>query len=148
MPEDEAKKIFAENLNRLMQINNKKQGDLSNDLQIKQTTLSDWINAKKFPRIDKIELLANYFHVKKSDLIEKYNPAELTLSAKDERNIQKKLEDILEGLSSNSGMAYYNDEAPMDESDRELLRISLENTLRMARQMAKQKFTPKKYRKE
>jgi hypothetical protein len=36
---------------------------------------------------------------------------------------------------------------PMDEEDRELLRISLENTLRMSKEMAKKKFTPKKYRK-
>ena len=33
-------------------------------------TFSDWINAKTYPRIDKIELLANYFGVLKSDLVE------------------------------------------------------------------------------
>ena len=39
--------------------------------KIPYTTLSDWLNAKKYPRIDSIELLANYFNIQKSDLIEK-----------------------------------------------------------------------------
>ena len=74
MSEDEAKIIFSKNLNRLMNENSKTQSDIINDLGIKQTTLSDWINAKKYPRIDKIEMLANYFRVQKSDLIEKERP--------------------------------------------------------------------------
>ena len=34
------------------------------------TTFTDWVNGKTYPRIDKIEMLANYFGIKKSDLIE------------------------------------------------------------------------------
>ncbi len=33
-------------------------------------TFSDWVNAKTYPRIDKIELMANYFGISKSDLVE------------------------------------------------------------------------------
>ena len=40
-------------------------------MHIKYSTLSDWINGNKYPRIDKIEILANYFGIEKSDLIEK-----------------------------------------------------------------------------
>ncbi|MBQ9862115.1 MAG: helix-turn-helix transcriptional regulator [Clostridia bacterium] len=40
------------------------------DLGLKYSTVSEWLSAKKYPRIDKIELLANYFGVHKSDLIE------------------------------------------------------------------------------
>jgi hypothetical protein len=36
----------------------------------------------------------------------------------------------------------------LDNESKELLRISLENSMRLAKQMAKKKFTPKKYRKE
>ena len=43
---------------------------LCSDLDLKYMTVSDWINAKSYPRIDKIELLANYFGINKSDLIE------------------------------------------------------------------------------
>lgn len=40
------------------------------DLNLKYTTFTDWINAKTYPRIDKIELMANYFGISKSDLVE------------------------------------------------------------------------------
>lgn len=53
-----------------MKENNVDRRKLSKDLNIKYTTLSDWINAKTYPRIDKIEMLANYFNVNKSDLVE------------------------------------------------------------------------------
>ena len=33
-------------------------------------TFCDWVNGKKYPRMDKIEILANYFGILKSDLIE------------------------------------------------------------------------------
>ena len=74
MEEKDSKLIFSENLKRLMDKNEKRQSDLVNDLSIKQSTLSDWLNAKKFPRIDTVEKLATYFGVKKSALIEKYIP--------------------------------------------------------------------------
>jgi len=70
------------------------------------------------------------------------------LTAKDERSIQKRLESVLNDLMpGNSALAYYDGDEPMSDEDKELLRISLENTMRLAKQMAKQKFTPKIYRK-
>lgn len=64
------KQIMARNIRRFMAINNVDRMKLSKDLNIKYTTLSDWINEKTYPRIDKIELMANYFKVSKADLIE------------------------------------------------------------------------------
>lgn len=64
------KQIMARNIKRFMAINNVDRMKLSKDLKIKYTTLSDWINEKTYPRIDKIELMANYFKVSKADLIE------------------------------------------------------------------------------
>jgi transcriptional regulator with XRE-family HTH domain len=69
------------------------------------------------------------------------------LNGKDERDIAKMLEEMMEGLSSGNQAFSFMGE-PMEDEDRELLRISLENTLRMSKQMAKKKFTPKKYRDE
>lgn len=64
------KEIFASNLKNYMDIYKKDRNDICKILDIPYTTLSDWLNAKKYPRIDKIELLANYFNIQKSDLIE------------------------------------------------------------------------------
>ncbi|MDU7042414.1 MAG: XRE family transcriptional regulator [Actinomyces sp.] len=64
------KEVMAKNISRFMKENNVDRKKLSDDLKVKYTTLSDWINAKTYPRIDKIELLADYFNVTKADLVE------------------------------------------------------------------------------
>ena len=64
------KEIFAKNLNYYMNINKKTRIDVCRDLEIPYSTFTDWCNANIYPRIDKIELLANYFDIKKSDLVE------------------------------------------------------------------------------
>ena len=66
----EQKNIFAKNLNRLLSETGKSQSDLVTYFGITASTVSDWCNAKKFPRVDKVQQLADYFGVKKSDLIE------------------------------------------------------------------------------
>ena len=65
-----SKQIIAKNIKKLMEVNNVSQTDICNALNFKPSTFSDWANAKTYPRIDKIEMLANYFGVEKSDLIE------------------------------------------------------------------------------
>lgn len=64
------KEIFAKNLNYYMNINQKNRSDVCRDLDIPYSTFTDWCNANIYPRIDKIEMLANYFEIKKSDLVE------------------------------------------------------------------------------
>ena len=70
------------------------------------------------------------------------------LNARDERDIQKRLKSMLDDLDPNAGLAYYNGEEPMDDETRDLIRAALENSLRVAKQIAKAKYTPKKYRNE
>lgn len=64
------KEIMAENIQYFMNRLGVDRNKLSSDLKISYTTVSDWINAKTYPRIDKIELLANYFNVNKAELVE------------------------------------------------------------------------------
>ena len=65
------KNVFASNLKRYMEVKGKSRNDISEALGISYFTVSDWVNGKKYPRMDKVEMLANYFGVQKSDLIEK-----------------------------------------------------------------------------
>ena len=53
-----------------MEVKGKSRNDISEALGISYFTVSDWVNGKKYPRMDKVEMLANYFGVQKSDLIE------------------------------------------------------------------------------
>ena len=64
------KSIFAKNLQRQMDINQKTRKDVCDALGFSYYTFSDWVNGKKYPRMDKVEMLANYFGILKSDLIE------------------------------------------------------------------------------
>ncbi len=64
------KQVLANNLNNLMNIKGVDRNELCKALDLKYSTVSEWLSANKYPRIDKIELLANYFGVQKSALIE------------------------------------------------------------------------------
>ena len=64
------KNVFSLNLNKYMKLKGKTRNDISTALGISYFTVSDWVNGKKYPRMDKVEMLANYFGVQKSDLIE------------------------------------------------------------------------------
>ena len=64
------KNIFANNLKRYMALNKKSRKDISAALGISYYTITDWVNGKKYPRMDKVEKLAQYFGCQKSDLIE------------------------------------------------------------------------------
>jgi transcriptional regulator with XRE-family HTH domain len=68
--EKDNKNIFATNLNVLMRTHNKSRKDLSDALGISYFTITAWTNGTKYPRMDKVEMLANYFGVLKFDLIE------------------------------------------------------------------------------
>lgn len=135
------------------------------DMDILQQELADavGINVSVLSRIEKgirqvrddeLVKIANKLHVTTDYLLGRTNsPNEISLSQpaltnRDERDIQKKLQAMLDDLDPNSGLAYYNGQEPMDDETRDLLRSSLETSLRTAKQIAKAKYTPKKYRKE
>lgn len=64
------KSVFATNLKKQMDLHGKSRRDICKDLGFSYYTLSDWVNGKKYPRMDKVEILAAYFGIQKSDLIE------------------------------------------------------------------------------
>lgn len=64
------KNVFSTNLKKYMQLHNKSRKDVCEALGVSYYTFSDWCNGKKYPRMDKVEMLANYFGILKSDLIE------------------------------------------------------------------------------
>lgn len=71
----------------------------------------------------------------------------IELNKRDERDIAKRLEQTLNDLEQNQDGLMFSGE-PLDDETKELLKASLENSIRIAKINAKQKFTPKKYRKD
>lgn len=70
------KETMAKNIRRLMALNQVNATDVCNALGFKAPTFSDWVNAKTYPRIDKIEAMSNYFGVSKADLVEDQLPSD------------------------------------------------------------------------
>ena len=79
------KQTMAENLSYYVERSGRTQKDLAAEVGVAYSTFNDWINGKKYPRIDKIEMLADLFGILKSDLIEdkrmKEQPEEMAMLA-------------------------------------------------------------------
>ena len=68
------KGTMAKNILYYMDINGKTRQDMCDALGVKYTTFTDWVKGNTYPRIDKIELMANYFGISKADLVEEHAP--------------------------------------------------------------------------
>lgn len=124
---------------------------VSKSTGISTGSLSDWKNGRSNPKIDKMQKIAEYFGVSVDYLLTGEEPPKTekapTLNKKDERDIARQLEAMLGEMESSYNGALMFDGEPLDDETRELLRISLKNQLELSKQIAKQKYTPKKYRK-
>ena len=153
---------FAQRLRDAMQSAGLKAVDLHERTGISKASISEYLSGNYEPKQKNVYRLAEALHVAPSYLMglsEQEPPASSTppapqksdglpeLNARDERDIQKRLKSMLDDLDPNAGLAYYNGEEPMDDETRDLIRAALENSLRVAKQIAKAKYTPKKYRK-
>ena len=78
------KDIFSTNLKRKMEASGKTRRDVSEALNISYYTITDWVKGKKMPRMDKVELLANYFGCLISDLIEEKTEEQLNIEKKND----------------------------------------------------------------
>ena len=68
MTDEEQKRIFVNNLNRYISLNQKQQIDVAKDLGINPTTFNMWCKGNSMPNVGKIQKLADYFGIGKSDL--------------------------------------------------------------------------------
>lgn len=78
------KEVMAKNILHYMEKKGVNATDVCTALGFKHNTFSDWVNAKTYPRIDAIEMMANYFGVPKAFLVE-FQP--LDVFTAEERNL-------------------------------------------------------------
>ena len=154
---------FLEKLNCLMKEHNLNKNTLSKACNIPYTTVDGWYKrgyeGLKLPTLKK---LSDYFNISldywADDKLTEPVPKSKTpknlmtdggnsvtiLNKKDENDIARRLENTLADLDTDEALMFSGE--PIDEKTRELLKASLENSIRIAKINAKQKFTPKKYR--
>lgn len=98
------KDVLAKNLKKYIAKSGKDRRTIAEDLGFPYSTLTDWVNGKKYPRINNVEKLAEYFGVSKSDLIEDFeeikkdNDRLTTIIVK--LRMRKELLDVVEKLLS------------------------------------------------
>ena len=111
------KEVMAKNIKYYLKENDITQTEMCNTLGFKMSTVSDWMHARTYPRIDKIEMMANYFGIEKSDLVEQKSSKTIELNKKDERDIAKRLEQTLDQLESDQDgfCLLYTSPSPRDQ---------------------------------
>ncbi|MBY0189135.1 helix-turn-helix transcriptional regulator [Bacillus aerophilus] len=120
--------------------------EVERQIGISNGQIRRWDNVS--PKSETLQKVADYFDVSTDYLLGRTEvKRNFDLTEKDEKDIQKELQKIINGLEGNSYAAFDGQTIDdMEEEDKELLIASLENTLRIAKKIAKQKYTPKKYR--
>lgn len=116
------------------------------EIGIAQSTYATWLKAQTAIRADKIDKFAEFFGVSTDYLIngQKSESTGKTLNEKDGRDIKQAIEDFKNRLST-AGVMY--DGEPLDEESQAAILAAVELAERTARIAAKEKFTPKKYKK-
>lgn len=127
-----------------------KAADVCRATGIKSPVFSEWKKGKSKPNTEKMIKIANFLEVSVEYLMTgKEEPREKApkLTARDERDIAKDLNNIMAKLSAgDNGPASYNGEE-LDPEAAELFRDELEIALRRLKIINKEKYTPKKYKK-
>lgn len=144
---------IIETIDRLCEERGIKGSKLCDDLGISRSTLTELRKGRaKSLNIKKATLIANYFEVSVEYLLGESTSEQTSpetqktpaLNKKDERDIKKKMDEMLDLFNSDDALMF--DGEPLDDETRQLLKDSYENQLRMTKALAKEKYTPNKYK--
>ena len=70
MADEEQKRIFSKTLNKYLSLSNKTQKEVADAIGVSPQTFNTWCQGIALPRMGKVQLLADYFGIGKSDLID------------------------------------------------------------------------------
>lgn len=145
---------LGDKIKKLRKERNLTQVQLAKAIGIAQSTIGMIESNKRPAGRETLIKLAEFFNVTVDYLlseddenkkIDTQDVKDIKLSRRVEKDIEKTLKATLDYLSNSEDGLMFSGE-PIDDETRELLKISLENSMRLARQIAKQKYTPKKYK--
>ena len=144
--------MFYDRFEQLSKLKGVKPGRACTDMGLSRSLSAKWKNmGTKKPSAEVLEKMSSYFGIsineildEDSDFVSPETQKAPTLNKKDERDIARRLEETLNLLESSDALMF--DGEPLDQESAELLKTSLQNQYTLAKQIAKQKFAPKKYR--
>lgn len=143
--EDSIKQTFTSNLNRFLRERGVTQAELAAHMQVSNTTVNNWVKGYKVPRMDKVDMLCDFFGVSRGALLE---PADdlPALNAKDEREITRMMDKMKETLMQEEGLMF--DGQPASPESIQSILDAMQIGMEMAKKRNKAKYTPKKFRPE
>lgn len=145
MSEKELNKIIADNITRQMELNNRTQLELAEYMNVSQATVSNWCKGVKMPRMSKIDMICKFFDINRSDLMND-SSSQPELNKRDTKQIEEILQQTKDKLTSQEGLMFDDDPASPEAIDSIL--NAMEIGMEMAKRKNKEKYTPKKYKKD
>lgn len=145
MADEEQKRIFSKNLNKFLSQSQKTQKEVAEAINVSPQTFNTWCQGIALPRMGKVQKLADYFGILKSDLIDDKEDPDLT--SRDKRDIAKDLDRIMAEIKNgDDGPLYYNG-TEIDNASINLLENAIEFALTQAKKENKVKYNPNKNKK-
>lgn len=136
--------MLFERVKDLAKKRNKNLKQVAEEIGLSENAFYKWKNQS--PKAETLQKVADYFGVTTDYLLGRTDTPQFT--AKNERDVQKTLTELKEGLSNRNTIGYFkNDGEEIDEEDAELLAEALDFVVRQSKLIAKKKFTRKDYRK-
>ena len=121
------------------------QQQLADKINVSQSTLAMWETDKRRPNTDALNDLADIFNVSLDFLMYRTNKRRYyELTDKDTKDIAKQAQQIIDGMNADASVNFYGE--PMTDEQKQSMKDIIEMGLRINREKAKKKFTPKKYR--
>ena len=147
------KKDTSTRLQELMDIKNINQVDLCQRTGIPKSSMSMYLSGERSPRQNRLSQIAEKFNISEAWLMGYDVPMERTDSLSDETLSQKDKRDILDIISSTKaellsqeGLMFDGD--PASPEAIESILNAMEIGIEMAKKKNKEKYTPKKYKKD
>lgn len=128
--------IFSRNLNNIMQKKKKSQADIVRDLKLGQSTVSSWMLGIKYPRIDKMQLLADYFGVSITDLVGEEAEEAGKKMIHRTTHLEERFDSMIQELSLRQA-DFYLDDVKLDDEDITILQSMIESYVSMVRTVIK-----------
>ena len=130
----------------LLNKQNKTKAAMAQALGVSRSAISQWEKNGTEPTYEQCIILSNFLNVSLNYLMTgKEKEWQPVLSDKEERDLDKKVEDLLSAVDSDTGLML--DGQIMDDETREIFAMNLKNALRPTKLAAKAKYTPNKYKK-
>lgn len=146
--------MFYDRFEQLCKLKGVKPGRACTDMGLSRSLSAKWKNmGTKKPSAEVLEKMSSYFGIsineildEDSDFVSPETQKAPTLNKKDERDIAKTLEQLRETLENEEGLMFYGD--PMSNEAKESILAAMKLGVQAAKLKNKEKYTPKKYKKD